>query len=109
MHRPTVAILASILLTGGVYLSLVDHDDGFTAGLHAACWRVGGLLVAIWIAHPQLVRLPAWIYAVGCAAAVAIAVRPRLAIIVVPLVLAALWLRPRGRIESAKQHRHRND
>ena len=105
MHRPTIALLALLLLAGGVYLSLVDYQGGLATGLNSACWRIGGLLVAVWIAHPQLVRLPAWLYLLLLVLAALIAVRPKLAIIVIPLVIAALWLRPRRGSGSAKNRR----
>ena len=96
MHRPTIAVLAVVLLCGGIYLSFAKPEGTLVTGLHAACWRVGGLLAAIWIAHPQLAKLPSWVYLLFFAATLAIAVRPRLAIIVLPLVIVAFWLRPRG-------------
>ena len=104
MHRPTIAALAILLLSGGVYLSLTGDDDAFTLGLNAACWRVGGLLVALWIAHPQLARWPAWLYVLFLIAALTIAMRPRLAIVVVPLIAIAMWVRPKRSSEPPRAH-----
>ena len=97
MHRPTLAALAIVLLCAGIYLSLAGGDDAFARSLNAACWRVGGLLIAIWIAHPQLAGWPAWLYLLLLVAAVMVAIRPRLALILVPLLLVTLWLRPRNK------------
>ena len=97
MHRPTIAVLAIVLLCGGLYLSLAGGDDAFGRSLNAACWRVGGLLIAIWIAHPQLERWPSWLYLLLLVVAITVAIRPRLALVLVPLLLVTLWLRPRNK------------
>ena len=61
MHRPTVGIIALSLLL----LSLGLYWQGVQAGDYAvwmsAFLRVGLVMAALWLAHPQLSRLPRWI------------------------------------------------
>ncbi len=51
MHRPTLGIIALILLITAVALLLSDSED---ADLwRSACTRVGLLMAAIWLAYPH--------------------------------------------------------
>ena len=60
------------------------------------CLRFGLVGGAIWLALPQLQRVPAWVLWSLFAAAVAVVIRPRLAIWLIPLLLLLVWLRPRS-------------
>jgi hypothetical protein len=61
------------------------------------CGRVGLLLGAIWLAYPQVVRLPAWLLATVPVLVVLAAVRPRWFLYVLPIVLLLAILRPRAK------------
>ena len=96
MHRPTVGIIALAFLGGALALWVRPLDwDGYLAML-GACVRIGLVMGAIWLAHPQLVKLPAWLPNVMLVAAIGVALKPRLIFIAVPLLLLFFWLRPRS-------------
>src|SRR5688572_26903099 len=97
MHRPTVGVIALVLLAGAAYYWRFPPrpEDSMQVGLEGACVRLGIVMAALWLALPQLSRFPWWIgVAVLLAVSVAVlAARPKLCIHALP-ILAALW-RPR--------------
>ena len=95
MHRPTVGIIAVVLLASAAALWVWPLDwDGYDA-LLGACVRIGAVMAAIWLAHPQLVKLPLWLPEAVVVVAIVVALRPKLIIVALPLILLLLWLRPR--------------
>ena len=95
MHRPTIGIIALVLLASAVLLWLRPLDWGGQQALLAACVRLGAVMSALWLAHPQVSRLPGWIVPTVLVAAIVVAIRPKLIVIAVPLIIALCVLRPR--------------
>lgn len=65
MHRPTIGILALLLLISAAALfpfAMIEH--GKLEMLFGACLRVGILMSVVWLAQPQLNRVPWWFLAV---------------------------------------------
>jgi len=91
MHRPTIGVIAIVLLAAGFLLR-----DPSQATLSAACLRVGMVMGLLWLAHPQLERLPLWATVVGVVLALAILRWPKLVVIVLPLALVLWLLKPRA-------------
>lgn len=102
MQRKAIGILKSKIVALGLIWPLVQPESGDTLPL--ACWRVAIVLGALWLAFPQVSKLPPWQVAGVTGAFVVIAARPKLLLILlrpkvlvvaIP-VLALLWfLRPR--------------
>jgi hypothetical protein len=92
MRRHGFGIFAVVLLSGAVYFQIRPPESASMEGLHAACTRVGALCAAIWLAYRELARLPSWLGSVIAVAAVLIALRPKWAIIGIPLVVALMIL-----------------
>jgi len=95
MHRPTIGIIALVLLASALLLWLRPLDWGGQQALLAACVRVGVVMSALWLAHPQVSRLPAWFLPTLLVAAIVVAIRPKLIVLAVPLIIALCILRPR--------------
>ena len=94
MHRPTVGILAIVLLSLGAILSLaVSGDDAqaWAAGLI----RVGIALGALWLALPELKRLPQWALILAAVLLVILARWPKQFFVAVAVAIAFALLRPR--------------
>jgi hypothetical protein len=95
MHRPTVGLIALILLAGAAYYRMFPppSEDSVQVGLEGACVRLGIVMAALWLALPQLSRFPWWIgVAVLLAVIVAVlASKPRLFVYALP-ILVALWM-----------------
>lgn len=100
MQRATTGILALLLLFGSGLLFLFQPAWGDTQAIAASALRIGAVLGAIWLAYPELSRLPKWLVPLLIGVIVAIAFRPKLAFFIVPLVLAILLLRPKRKTPS---------
>ena len=83
MHRPSLGIASLALIVGGAVFMVwpIDGDPYFGAiGV-----RAGLVLGALWLALPNIRRVPRWLLsAVGVLAAVVI-VRPRLILWAIPI------------------------
>ncbi len=96
MHRPTVGIIALLLGAGAVfYLIRPPEAETIQISLQAAFHRLFLVMAALWLAHPQLSRVPRWAMLLVLAAALVVTgaimmKSPRSLTLVVPIVIA-LW------------------
>jgi hypothetical protein len=100
MRRHAIGVFALLLLLGASVLCFWPAASGESAAVKAmegAFWRVGALLAVLWMAWPDVHRLPAWMLAFGPAVLAVIAFKPRTAIYLIPVLLAIALFRPRGR------------
>ncbi len=95
MHRPTVAVIALLLLTGVVYFWIFRPAAGneLQISFQAACNRLSIVMVALWLAHPQLNRFPGWLLLVVfiVVSVALLAAKPTRLAYILPILLA-LWL-----------------
>ena len=92
MHRPTVGLIAIVLLAIGLFT--YQESD---ATLSAACLRVGVVMAILWFAQPQLQNVPRWL-AVGMVVGLLVALRwPRLLVVALPLAVV-LWILRRAKV-----------
>ncbi|MBW3596462.1 MAG: hypothetical protein KY475_04210 [Planctomycetes bacterium] len=108
MRRTILGILAIISVLGGL-LTLLMGPPGETYEtylmLGASGLRIGLVLGAFWLAYPQLTRIPWWFVQALLAGTLVIAVKPKVAIIVLPLLIALWIVRPRkGKRSIARKH-----
>jgi hypothetical protein len=102
--RAKLGIIAIVLLTAGAYVhwfppeSLENPD-----ALKAACLRVGFVVAALWLAYPELIKLPTWISAATMIATPIIAWKPRVALLVIPVLLLLWILYPKRKQGDDKQ------
>lgn len=98
MRRALLGIFALICLVLGAYgVWAYGTRDSDWSALSSAGLRAGVLLASLWLALPQLERLlrvcPPWMLAVAGACGVAVVVRPRLLVYLLPLLGVLLVLR----------------
>ena len=94
MQRPAIGIIALVLLFAGAVLYFgVGGSQALTWA--AGCLRIGMVMAVTWLAYPQLSRLPLWFFGLLLACVVAVALRPKLLIAAVVILIAAVILRPR--------------
>jgi di/tricarboxylate transporter len=116
LHRPTLGILAIVLLSLAAALTFFSPAEGQYAQYTSACMRVGVVLAVLWLALPDTKPLKNRLLIAGIVlAAVVFVVRPRLLLVaikhplVVGLVGAALFLlkilRPRRSRTDARSGR----
>jgi hypothetical protein len=95
MHRHLIGILGLVLLLGVLTTWNWEPEGAWAASVKSACWRLGPLLVMLWFALPELERMPRWLWMPVGAAFVLVALRPRLALVLIPLIALLAVLRPR--------------
>jgi hypothetical protein len=98
MRRALLGIFAVVCLVLGAYgVWTYGTRDSDWSALSSAGLRAGVLLGSLWLALPQLERLlrvcPPWLLAVAGACGVAVVVRPRLLVYLLPLLGVLLVLR----------------
>lgn len=90
MRRHLIGIIA-LLLFVGVLVSLYYEAPQFTA----ACSRVGVLMAVLWLAYNELQRLPERLWRPLLVGALVLAIRPKLIVWAIPLIVALAILKPR--------------
>lgn len=113
IHPPSVSLISlrtkiaffSVVCLG---IALVFYLFGDVAGIRipemqGALFKVGLVLAAIWLAYPNLQRLPVWLSVGFCLGAILIALHRRLAMVVIPLMIVAWFLRPRNKTAPTRR------
>ncbi len=96
MRRHAIGIIALLCLVGAVaFWRHPPGDDAWQVQAQAACWRGGTLAALLWLAFDQLQRLPGWLLGLLFTSVAIIAIRPRLALWAIPLLIVLAILRPR--------------
>jgi hypothetical protein len=97
MRRHAIGILALLLVAGAVFFWIWPPapQDAFAVQSKAACWRMGALLCALWLAYPHVSRIPRWMLMPSLVLLVVLARWPRLLLIAVPIVIVLAILKPR--------------
>ena len=95
MCRHTIGIIAILLLLGAVLLWISPQPGAWGESLKAACWRLGPCMVVLWLAYPEVARLPGWIWAVIPLLLAILAWRPKLFLVFAPIVIALAIVRPK--------------
>jgi hypothetical protein len=99
MHRPTVGIVALLLLAASLGIYVWQPDEETYAAWMSAFLRVGLVMGALWLAHPQLAKLPRWFLAAALGVVVVgllIARNARLLVIALVVLVVVARLRPRS-------------
>lgn len=97
MRRTLIAACAVLLLAIAAALGIWQQFETLRGGwqpLAAACLRVGLLMGALWLAWPQLNRLPSWLLGALCALLIVLALRPRFFVLAIVIALAVAIMRP---------------
>jgi hypothetical protein len=99
--RTLLALMALALLITGIVLALAHADGAAAMEIRASCFRLSVLCCLIWLAYPELMKLPTWLFpAIACIALAAYR-WPRL-LWLVPILAAGGWLlKPRGKRRPA--------
>jgi hypothetical protein len=78
--------------------SLSNTDAFVSAGL-----RVGLVMLVLWVAYPELIKLPTWISLATLVATPIIAWRPRAALVIIPILILVWILYPRAKNKSKSE------
>ncbi len=97
MRRRIIGIMAVALLALGLMIWICrPGEQGSLVQLEAACWRIGGCLAVLWLAYPDLGKIPRWIWIALPVLILVMARWPRLFFIIVPLLILYALVRPRS-------------
>lgn len=104
IRRHVMGLAGLVLLTTGICLWIWPLESATGAFWHGSSVKSGLVLLAAWLAFPQLQRLPNWILTSIVVFALAAAIRPRVVIalarvawVFVPILVVIWLLRPRQR------------
>ena len=86
MRRHLVGILAALFFLGAVVFWIWPPSEQYEQ-FHAMCWRLGGILAALWLAYPDVCRLPAWLLLALPVLVIVLARWPRWFLLLVPLLI----------------------
>ena len=97
--RTKIGVIGVVLLTAGGYLHWGTLPEGIsnTDAFEAAGLRIGVVMIVLWIAYPELVKLPTWISIATFVATPIIALRPRVALVILPVLLLTWILYPKAK------------
>lgn len=99
MPRHYIAIMAAVCFLGAVVFAVWSPGPGYEA-VDSFFWRLGALLAVLWLAYPDLMRVPRWVALAVPALLIVIVKWPRLIFVIVPamifLVVLQRLLRPKA-------------
>ena len=99
------AIAVTLLLVGiGFVIWPPQSAEGWQTEMESVCWRIGVLMLAVWLAYGEFHRIPIYIWCTVPVAVLLLAVRPQWALLVLrgvivaaPLLFFLAWLWPKNR------------
>ena len=95
MRRHLIGIIAVLSLLGAVACEIWPPQEAWGATLQSGLCRGGVLAAVVWLAYPEIRRMPAWLWSMLLGILVVVAIRPRTVIVAVPIIIALAILRPR--------------
>jgi len=100
MRRHLIGILGLLLLLGILVTWNWGSESAWRVYTKSACWRLGPLLVILWLAFPQFDRMPSWLWFYVGAVLVVAALRPKVLLVLIPIIIVLAIVKPRiGRRE----------
>ena len=93
--RTQFGLLSLVLLTAAGVLWLMGIETTDYAPILSPLMRLGLVLGAVWIAWPQITKLPIWLATVGIVTVVAFLIFKKAALVLIPLLVLIYFLRPR--------------
>jgi hypothetical protein len=97
MRRHLIGVIALLLILGAVGFWIWPPEGAWGIGAEAGCWRLAIVLSVLWLAYPDVRRLPAWFWLLLPALVLILVFRPRWFLAAVPLILLLAILIPRTR------------
>jgi hypothetical protein len=93
MQRTALGTIALILFVAAAGLWILEPSRSSPAA--GACVRIGTVLLALWLALPQLAMLPRWMMFLFFGAAAVVCYNPKALLFALPVLVLVAVLRPR--------------
>ena len=90
-RRVLIGWIALITLTIGIATWIFQPAFDDSQVVMASFMRIGTIMSVLWLAYPDLKAIPGWAWTTIVLAAIIVAVRPRAAFVLLPL-MALTWL-----------------
>ena len=91
-RRPLIGGIALVLLVSGFASLQFPHLIGASADtVSAGCIRIGAIMAALWLAYRDLHRVPSWLWTGLVVVLAIVALRPRAALVILPMLLV-IWM-----------------
>ena len=97
MRRHGIGILAILLFCGAAAFRFWPPSGYWQVDCESGCWRVGLFCAIWWLAWPQAKRVPLWIWFSIPMLILVLILRPKLFLVLAPLVVLLAFLFPRSR------------
>jgi hypothetical protein len=95
MRRHLIGLTAIVLALGAVAFWIWPPQGAMLQESEAACWRMSLVMGIWWLAYPQAVRLPGWLWFVVPLGIFLVLWRPKQVLFTIPFVLKwAIFLLP---------------
>jgi len=95
VRRHAIGIIAVILLLAAVALWIWPLKTNWYQPFWAACCRLGPCMAVLWLAYPEVKRLPPWLLGAFPVLVIILAAKPRWFLIALPIVIALAILSPK--------------
>lgn len=92
-----IGVIALVLLATGVAVWWHPLPWPWYESLKAACFRLGPFLAVLWLAYPQVKKLPPWLVWTVPLLVALLVLRPRWFLLALPVVVLLAILQPRRR------------
>ncbi|RCS55954.1 hypothetical protein DTL42_00760 [Bremerella cremea] len=93
--RNQIGIVALVMLVAAAGIWLFHGDDSAYLPIQGSLLKVGLVLGAVWLAFPQLSKLPIWLATFAVGSVLVVVLFKKAAIVVIPLLVVVWLLRPR--------------
>jgi hypothetical protein len=102
MRRHILGIIALLFLLSGLAFWLCPSTGGYEQ-YQAECWRTGSVLIMLWLAYPDLRRVPVWALLVVPVVVIVVLRRPRWLWTLIPALILVAALKPKPPRRVANQ------
>lgn len=100
-RRPLIGGIAVVLLVSGFVSLQFPQLIGASADtVSAGCIRIGAIMGALWLAYRDLDRIPSWLWTGLVVVLAIVALRPRAAIVILPVLMAVWMIMPKRRKQT---------
>lgn len=102
-HQLGIVSLLTLLAAAVIWLNAGPGTD--VPAFQGALLKVGITFAAVWLAYPQLSKLPTWLAAITVGSILTMLIFRKAAIILIPLLIVIWFLRPKPLKKSAARRK----
>jgi hypothetical protein len=97
LRRHLIGLIAIASLLAAAALWMWPPEATWRATVHAGLVKAGVLAAIVWLAYGDVRSIPGWLWSILLGILVVVALRPKMVLFAVPIIIALAILRPRAR------------